>query len=115
MINNRQVNIWRGSDPPPTIYHIWIKNDSQLLLYNGTTWEVFLDNEYVVQALEKFQQNLESLQNSTVNNKKIIDNPVLGGSDILTDLNGSYITKDDTIARSLQKLDELLQTQVITE
>ena len=115
MINDRQVNIWRGSDPPPTIYHIWIKNDSQFLLYNGIKWVVFLDNEAVVQSLEEFQTNLDALKNSTVNGKKIIDNPVLTGQDIATAVNGIYIIQEDSIATSLQKIDKLLQTQIITE
>lgn len=115
MINDRQVNIWRGSDPPPTIYHVWIKNDSQFLLYNGNEWIVFLDNEAVVLALDQFQTNLNTLKNSTVNGKKIIDNPVLTAQDITTAINGTYITQEDTISTSLQKIDKLLQTQIITE
>ena len=34
MIDNKQINIWRGSSSPPTIYHIWINNENQLLKYN---------------------------------------------------------------------------------
>lgn len=37
-VNNRQVNCWRGSDPPPTIHHIWIKDEHHVLLYNGLDW-----------------------------------------------------------------------------
>ena len=115
MINNRQVNIWRGSDTPPTIYHIWIKNDSQFLLYNGIEWKIFLDNAAVVDALEQFQQNIDSLTNATVNNKKIKDNPILDGQDIKTATNGTYINANDTLAFALNKIDTLLQTQIITE
>ena len=38
MINNRQVNLWRGNQEPPTIYHIWIKDNNKLLLYDGNNW-----------------------------------------------------------------------------
>lgn len=44
IINNKQVNIWRGADPPPTIYHIWINQQRQLCLYDGEKWVAFLDN-----------------------------------------------------------------------
>lgn len=52
MINNRQVNLWRGNQEPPTIYHIWIK-DNKLLLHDGNNWKIFLDNESVVAAIQE--------------------------------------------------------------
>lgn len=78
-INNRQVNLWRGSNEPPTKYHIWIKDD-KLLLYNGEQWIVFVDNFESVSDLKKA---IEKLNNSTVNGKAIKDNPILTSLDIL--------------------------------
>ena len=45
MINNKQVNLWRGDSTPPTIYHIWVNNNNQILLYSEDTkeWKVFID------------------------------------------------------------------------
>lgn len=45
LVNNRQVNIWRGSDVPPTIHHVWIKNDTSLHLYESASqqWVSFLE------------------------------------------------------------------------
>lgn len=56
MINNRQVNLWRGIQEPPTIYHIWIKDNNKLLLYDGNNWKTFLDEPAVAviqEALKK--------------------------------------------------------------
>ena len=44
-VNNRQVNIWRGSEPPPTIHHVWIKDNNTLFLYDTQyeDWVAFLE------------------------------------------------------------------------
>ena len=34
LVNNRQVNVWRGSSEPPTIHHLWIKDESTVLIYD---------------------------------------------------------------------------------
>lgn len=44
LLINKQINVWRGPNEPPTKYHLWIINDSQLRLYDGTQWKTFLDN-----------------------------------------------------------------------
>lgn len=44
LLINKQINLWRGPDEPPTKYHLWIVNDSLLRLYDGTQWRTFLDN-----------------------------------------------------------------------
>jgi hypothetical protein len=87
MINNKQINIWRGDQTPPTIYHVWIKDNSKLLLYNGTEWVVFLDNKELI-------ENVNNLLKATVNNKKIIDNPILDATDIDLKNSGNYTTKN---------------------
>lgn len=45
LVNNRQVNIWRGSEPPPTIHHVWIKDNKTLFLYDTQyeDWVSFLE------------------------------------------------------------------------
>lgn len=35
---NKNISVWRGSNPPPTIYHVWIKQDNQVYLHDGTGW-----------------------------------------------------------------------------
>lgn len=107
MINNRQVNFWRGDKEPPTIYHIWIKDNSKMLLHNGTEWVVFLDNGDLVSQVNE-------LLNATINNKLIKDSPILYGTDITLGSNSNnFFNKDDTISKSIERLDTLLTTQII--
>lgn len=37
---NKNVSVWRGDKTPPTNYHIWIKPDGNIYIYNGTYWEI---------------------------------------------------------------------------
>lgn len=101
LIDNRQVNLWRGSKEPPTKYHIWIKG-TKLLLNNGSTWEVFVDNFSTVSELKK---DLENLANSTINGKKIKDNPVLTSLDILIGKDLENFKATDSIIDILEDLD----------
>lgn len=101
-INNRQVNLWRGSNEPPTKYHIWIKDD-KLLLYNGEQWIVFVDNFESVSDLKKA---IEKLNNSTVNGKAIKDNPILTSLDILIGKDLSKFSSKDSIFSMLESLDK---------
>lgn len=103
MINNRQINLWRGNQEPPTIYHIWIKDNNKLLLYDGNNWKTFLDNKEVI----------NKLLDSTINGKPIKDSPVLKGTDININADGSFINSNNTIAESTLRLDTLLTTQII--
>ena len=120
MINNKQVNFWRGDKEPPTIYHIWIKDNSKMLLYDGSQWIVFLDNKEIIDILDNIQKLLDNMQqqineigNKTVNNKAIKTNPVLNGTDILINANGNYIISNETLAQTASRLDNLLTTKII--
>lgn len=37
---NKNVSVWRGDKTPPTNYHVWIKPDGNIYIYNGTYWEI---------------------------------------------------------------------------
>lgn len=120
MVNNRQVNFWRGDTIPPTIYHIWIKDNSKMLLYDGEKWVVFLDNKEIIDILDKVQQLLDEMQakideigNKTVNKKLIKTNPVLDGTDILINATGNYVIQTETLAQTALRLDNLLSTKII--
>lgn len=120
MVNNKQVNFWRGDMTPPTIYHIWIKDNSKMLLYDGEKWIVFLDNKEVIDILNKIQDMLDSVQNQidaignkTVNKKPIKTNPVLDGTDININGNGNFIVSTESVAQTAIKFDTLLTTQII--
>ena len=120
MVNNKQVNFWRGDMTPPTIYHIWIKDNSKMLLYDGEKWVVFLDNKEIIDILDKVQQLLDEMQakideieNKTVNKKPIKTNPVLDGTDILINATGNYVIPTETLAQTALRLDNLLSTKII--
>lgn len=120
MINNRQVNVWRGTDEPPTIYHVWILGLSKMLLHNGTEWVVFIDDfktiekiEDLLKSVEEIKESLSEIDDYTVNEILIKNNPVLSGENIISKTDGHYIKNNDTIKESLLKLDTLLTTQII--
>lgn len=120
MVNNKQVNFWRGDMTPPTIYHIWIKDNSKMLLYDGEKWVVFLDNKEIIDILDKIQEMLDNMQdkideiwNKTVNKKPIKTNPVLDGTDILVNATGNYVIPTETLAQTALRLDNLLSTKII--
>lgn len=120
MVNNKQVNFWRGDQTPPTIYHIWIKDNSKMLLFDGEQWVVFLDNKEIIDIVNKIQEKLDDMQkeienlgNKTVNKKAIKNNPVLDGTDLLIGWSGNFIDQSLTVAQTAQRFDELLTTQII--
>lgn len=101
-INNRQVNLWRGSNEPPTKYHIWIK-DNKLLHYNGEQWSVFVDS---FESLEDLRQSVAKIENSTINGKLIKNNPVLTSLDILIGKDLKEFDSSDSIIEVLEALDK---------
>lgn len=36
---NKNISVWRGSDTPPTKYHIWIKGDNSILIFIDGFWK----------------------------------------------------------------------------
>lgn len=44
-MDNRQVGVWKGTNAPPTNWHVWIKNDTSLYLYDTDKkeWITFLE------------------------------------------------------------------------
>ena len=111
MIQNKQVSIWRGSQTPPTLYHIWLRNESELLRYDDqqAKWVIFLDGNNLDKKIMEF---LEMLANVTVNGHAIMDSPELNGEDIKINIEGNYIKRDDTVAEALATLDALMTTKV---
>lgn len=114
MIQNKQVNIWRGTDLPPTLYHIWFKDESQLLRYdeNIKDWVVFLDSGEIVKLISDFMNLLDTL---SINGHLLSESPILDGSDLKVGRNGHYIKEGDTLQQATLKLDSLLTTKVYGE
>ena len=48
---NKNISVWRGNSTPPTIHHVWIKEDNCIYLHNGTDWKksINLDELKIVQ------------------------------------------------------------------
>lgn len=112
MIDNKQINVWKGSNPPPTIYHIWLYN-KQLKLYNDTSksWEILTDQAETVDKIKDLLKKVEIIDSYTINKKAISSNPILRDSDITLNSSGTYIKNN--ISESLLNLDNLLTTQII--
>ena len=116
IINNKQINIWRGSDAPPTLYHIWLFNESELKIYNGVEWITIIDSINIAERLIELSDKIDNLRDDfeakTVNGKLIKDNPILNSGDINNTINGTYINTE-SITSNLQKIDKLLVTQIL--
>ena len=115
MIENKQVNLWRGPNPPPTLYHIWLKDESQLLRYDEETqeWTMFLDSKNIGQIISNFMDQLDTLIEGSVNGYPIKNNPVLNAADLLVGKNGHYFSENSNLQQTSQILDELMTTQVL--
>ena len=114
MIKNKQVNIWRGPDPPPTPYHIWFKDEESLLRYDEIEqdWKPFLDANGLDTKINDFIEAIDSIK---INGHRIWDNPELDASDIKVGRQGHYVNFYDSVRDAISKLDSLLTTEVYEE
>lgn len=120
MVDNKQINVWRGTDPPPTIYHVWIYGTTKMLLYNGTEWVTFIDDYATIEKIDGLIKDIstttlrvDSLEKNTVNDISIKDNPVLTGENIVSKSEGNYLTSEQSVKDALTIIDTLLTTQII--
>ena len=120
IINDKQVNLWRGTSVPPTIYHIWIYNDTQMKVYDGNEWVVFIDDaatiekiNQLIERVDALEQNISDLSSATINGKEISTNPILDGRDLKLQQDGMYVDINDSLSTSIINLDTLLSTQII--
>lgn len=118
MINNKQVNLWRGTDTPPTIYHIWIYNNSEMRLYNGTEWVTFIDEIFILERLQLLEdkvttniENIDKIINFTINNKKISTNPTISSKDVPSSFTG--LVGGNNVEEKLICANNLLTTLII--
>ena len=71
IINNKQINIWRGSDVPPTLYHIWLFNESELKIYNGVEWITIIDSINIAERLIELSDKNEKEYNQQYIGKEV--------------------------------------------
>ena len=97
MINNKQINLWRGDEDPSTTQHLWIKKDLTIEIHNGEKWVTFVDNAYISQELIKMQEVIDSINTNTLK----------------TGYTGTYLNKEDSVSKSFEMIDTLLETQIL--
>lgn len=115
MIENKQVNLWRGNQEPPTLYHIWLKDESQLLRYDEESkdWVVFLDSKEIGKIISDFMSNLNVLLSGSINGHPISENPVLNASDLLVNQDGNYYKSTNNLREVAKIFDDLMTTQIL--
>lgn len=66
---NKNISIWRGSEAPPTLNHIWVKEGS-FLIYINDEWKLITDPDlqtkieiYISNSLEEQNRNTEETLN----------------------------------------------------
>lgn len=69
---NKNISIWRGSDTPPTLHHIWVKEDGSILNYNNGEWTSILDSEFQTKIEDYISKNLD---NHSFNYFNLINKP----------------------------------------
>lgn len=109
---NKNISIWRGSNPPPTNYHIWVKDSGELFLKIEDEWSIISDpnientlKNYVDTELSTSNESLKTLLNQGDNTlKNYIDNKqlsslILNGIDLnnkaeIETINASFDTNN---------------------
>ena len=59
---NKNISIWRGTQTPPTNYHLWEKEDGGLYVYLDEKWQ-HLVNPTDKTILDEHQQQLDKIKN----------------------------------------------------
>lgn len=115
MIENKQVNLWRGPSEPPTLYHIWLKDESQLLRYDEELkdWVVFLDSTKIYDIISRFMDDLNTILTGSINGHPLSENPVLVAEDLLVGENGNYYKSTNNLKEVAKIFDNLMTTQIL--
>lgn len=78
---NKNISVWRGSDTPPTEYHLWIK-DGLLYIYSDGQWKELVFTACQNQIKDLYECKQDTLV-SGVNIKTINDESLLGEGNIV--------------------------------
>lgn len=114
MIKNKQVNLWRGPEVPPTLYHIWLKDEKQLLRYDEDKkdWVVFLDSYEINRVIQNFMDDLDNILDATINGHPVRENPELVAQDIKIGEDGHYFRSTHSLKEVAKIFDNLMTTYV---
>lgn len=99
---NKNIAVWRGNNVPPTIYHIWIKDDNSIWLYEEDKWENFNSKNQetlldIYEILYNQHSQIDFSSNATIIEKGI---PFTINLNWIAKFNGDPITPKYTILKS---------------
>lgn len=80
---NKNISVWRGSDTPPTEYHLWVK-DGLLYIYSDGQWKELVLTTCQNQIKDLYECKQDTLV-SGVNIKTINDQSLLGEGNIVVE------------------------------
>lgn len=111
---NKNISVWRGSNIPPTDYHLWVKENGDLLIKLSDSWITLIkhssisDIEQLISSLEKLNEikieEIQKIPNDLYKQYKLVyDNQQKGvtidipksDSQIETEEDGFFITDKD--------------------
>lgn len=80
---NKNISVWRGSDTPPTNYHLWV-NGNIIKHYVDGAWETIVDPKQV--------EDLKQYVNTTVDNIKIetTEDVIVAGGPLADDITDNW-------------------------
>lgn len=105
---NKNISIWRGSNTPPTLSHIWVK-DGSFYIYINEEWKPVVDpelltkieeyNENIENTLNEFQQSInQDLEAQSLRLENYVDEEITKIQDIIKEsdaLNLQYVDLND--------------------
>ena len=59
---NKNISVWRGNDTPPTNYHLWIKDDKSINVYDKNEWKVTSYPELKDDLTQYIYEQIEALK-----------------------------------------------------
>lgn len=70
---NKNISIWRGTQTPPTNYHLWEKEDGGLYIYLDEKWQHLVTPTDKI-TLDEHQKQLDKIKNLTLTEINPTDN-----------------------------------------
>lgn len=95
---NKNISVWRGSKTPPTNYHVWINEENDILLHDGTEWKTIVDDN-----------NYEDLRQHLIHFPKmdVINNIPIINTELLENEFSIYrLTRDVEVTSEYEKFDK---------
>lgn len=75
---NKNISVWRGTQSPPTLNHVWIKPDNVIYLFKDGKWQVAASYDFTKEQLEILNPLLKKMDNIYQGNKPLVT-PIING------------------------------------